>query len=301
MAQFRWSYLSPQGKRHIVGIFHGERTGHLMIYVNSKVVQIDFKVFEDKLYSFFIDEELCEVSVEKKGERFSYEFKLNKDADTPLNRRRKAFNRVNRNRIIALFVGLALFITLGLVFGSYQKRKREKEKQERLETLMARKTARATATIDSIKWSGDQGIFFYTFPEGDALSNGQTHFERSGVAYYSEGLPIEKGDEFLVEYNSSGNSSKLLLNEPTSLQWSNYLRRAYIVEEKFNPHLSGREILCRVECAYRVGGLPGLADVYFQDRSPEANPRHNELTYKRLVRDIPFQTAYKQYCLPGLE
>lgn len=301
MAQFRWSYLSPQGKRHIVGIFHGERTGHLMIYVNSKIVQIDFKVFEDKLYSFFIDEELCEVSVEKKNGRFFYDFKLNKDADTPLNRRRKAFNRVNRNRIVALFAGLALFITLGLVFGSYQKRKKEKEKQERLETLLARKSAKATATIDSINWVGDQGIFFFTFPVDDGMSTGQAHFERSGVTFYTQGLPIERGDEFLVEYNAAGNTSKLLLNEPTSLQWSNYLRRAYVVEEKFNPQLSGREILCRVECAYRVSGLSGLADVYFQDRSPEVNPWHNEVTYKRLIRDIPFQKAYQQYCLPGLE
>jgi hypothetical protein len=66
MAQHKWSFISHSGKQYLVGVFHGAKTGHLLIYINSKIVQIDFKVYEDALYSFFIDEELCEVSVKRK-------------------------------------------------------------------------------------------------------------------------------------------------------------------------------------------------------------------------------------------
>ena len=92
MSQFNWTYLAPSGKKHHVGLFHGENTGHVMIYCNSKVVLVDFKVRETKSYSIFIEEELCEIGIERKADRFVYGFDINKEADTPLNRKRKAID-----------------------------------------------------------------------------------------------------------------------------------------------------------------------------------------------------------------
>ena len=47
---------------------------------------LDFRVLKSKEYSFFIDDELCELTIEKKGDHFFYSFEFNRKADTPLNR-----------------------------------------------------------------------------------------------------------------------------------------------------------------------------------------------------------------------
>lgn len=298
MAQYRWSYTGLHGKRYIVGLFHGPKTGHLMIYVNSKIVQIDFKVFEEKVYSFFIEEDLCEISVKKKNGVFGYDFQINKEVDTPLNRKRKAFNKVNRNRIITMFVGLVVFLALIITFGISQKRKKEREKERYLQEMLARKTISATATIDSVLWNGGVASFYFKFYEGDFLRSRISLMDKAAVDLYTQGLPVLKGDEFMVTYNAWSDSTRLKLNEPTNLQLANFMYRAFEQEQKYHSHLTDEEMRCRVKCAYRVSGISGLADVYFQNETQESNPWHNKLTYNKLVRDIPFQEAFNEYCLP---
>ncbi|KAA3632319.1 MAG: hypothetical protein DWQ02_14965 [Bacteroidetes bacterium] len=298
MAQYRWSYTSLQGKRYIVGLFHGPKTGHLMIYVNSKIVQIDFKVFEEKVYSFFLEEDLCEITIKKDNGSYGYDFQINKEVDTPLNRKRKAFNKVNRNRIITMFVGLGVFLAVIITFGISQKRKKEREKERYLQEMLAKKTVSATATIDSVKWSGDQASFYFKFYEGDIQRARIELIDKAAVDLYTQGLPVLKGDEFMMTYYTYNDSTSLKLNEPTNLQLANFMYRAFEQEQKSQSHLSEEELRCRVKCAFRVSGISGLADVYFQAETRESNPWHNRLTYNKLVRDIPFQEAFNEYCLP---
>ncbi len=299
MAQYRWSYTGLHGKRYIVGLFHGPKTGHLMIYVNSKIVQIDFKVFEEKMYSFFLEEDLCEISIKKKNGGYAYDFQINKEADTPLNRKRKALNKVNRNRIIAMFAGLVVFLAIIISFGISQKRKKEREKERYLQEMLARKNVVSTATIDSVKWDGNQASFYFKFNEGEFQRSRIVSIDKTSMDLYTQGLPVLKGDEFMVSYYPWNDSTSLKLDEPTNLQLANYMYRAFEQEQKNQSHLTEEELRCRVKCAFRVSGLPGLADVYFQNETSESNPWHNELTYNKLVRDIPFQEAFNEYCLPG--
>jgi hypothetical protein len=296
MSQFKWSYLSPQGKQYVVGLFHGPRTGHLMIYVNSKVVQVDFKVYNDAVYSFFIDEDLCEVTLEKKENTFHYDFKINKEADTPLNRKRKQFDKVNRRRIIGLFLGMAVFISAGILFGNYQKKKRAREETAELELWLKNNTRESVATINLVEETGSSTSVSFSYPAGDQLKDGMNVFDENTLIKNTQGIPLQKGDEFRVKYILSRDSVRLELDQPTDLQMVNYIHRAIEVETKFHPELPYNEIKCRVECAYRVKGFDGLADIYFQGIAPEENALHNDLSYKRLIRDIPFQKAFEQYC-----
>ena len=285
------------GRRYVVGLFHGPKTGHLMIYVNSKIVQIDFKVLEDKSYSFFIDEEFCEVSVKKKNGGFEYDFQINKEVDTPLNRERKAFKRGNRNLIIAMLTGLVIFVSLAVAFGTYQKKKKEREQQMRLEEMLQYRNLFTIAAIDSVVWSDGKARFYYSFQEGKIKRSASTLVEPSRYNLYTQGLPVLRGDEFKVKYNAYTDSAWLLLNEPSEGQLSNYMFRTFEKEKQNHPQLSDSEIQCRIRCAYEVNGLAGLADFYFQDQSKEDNPWHNKLTYDKLIRDIPFQEAFNKYCL----
>jgi tRNA A-37 threonylcarbamoyl transferase component Bud32 len=52
MSQFTWTYIRDNGALHRVGLFHGDETGHLMIYCNTRIVVIDFGVTTSKNYSF---------------------------------------------------------------------------------------------------------------------------------------------------------------------------------------------------------------------------------------------------------
>ena len=301
MAQHKWSYISHSGKQYIVGVFHGAKTGHLLIYINSKIVQIDFKVLEDAMYSFFIDDELCEVSIKKKNGGYAYDFRVNREVDTPLNRHLNAFDRVNRNRIIAMLVGLVIFVSLALAYGNYQKKKKERENQMQLQELLTHKSVSIMGVIDSVIWAGDNACFYYTFQDEEVLRSAKSAIDKSRFNLYTQGIPILQGDEFMVKYNAYRDSAWLLLNEPSDSQLANFMFRAFEKEKQFNPQLSDRELKCRVRCAFEVNGLSGLADFYFQDQPQKENPWHNALTYQNLVRDLPFQQAFVQYCQPVRE
>lgn len=118
MSQMQWTYVDDFGRRHKVGLYHGNRTGHLMVFCNSRVIVIDFHVLSDKKYSFLINDELCDLHVERKQDRFAYSFEIDKKANTPGNQRRRARNRKHLWQslvvmaILLLVIALATFLLL---------------------------------------------------------------------------------------------------------------------------------------------------------------------------------------------
>jgi len=112
--QLSWTYLADNGKQHFVGLAHGAETGHLVVHCNSKVVLIDFKVFDNASYSIFIDEQLCEISIEKQGNEYSYGFEIDNQADTPRNRARKKLEKQHLLQSIAFLGTLALVVSIAI-------------------------------------------------------------------------------------------------------------------------------------------------------------------------------------------
>ena len=76
MNRFNWTYVADKGVKHHVGLMHGAESGHLLVYCDAKIILIDFEILEDKKYSFFIDEQLCEISIEKIKGQFYYSFEV---------------------------------------------------------------------------------------------------------------------------------------------------------------------------------------------------------------------------------
>lgn len=109
MSQITWTYVDDDGYSHNVGLFHGDNSGHLMVYCNERIVVIDFNVLSSKNYSFFIDEELCDVAIEEKEGKFSYGFTIDQVTDTPRNRGRR---KMNREQTIQTLIVAAVFILL---------------------------------------------------------------------------------------------------------------------------------------------------------------------------------------------
>ena len=110
MGQFKWVFLDDFNRRYDVGIYHGDSSGNVVIHCNGNIILIDFGVLVTKKYSFFLNENLCEIEMEKEDQNFFYTFEVNEKADTPLNRARKIYNRKIRNKLI--LYGILYFATL---------------------------------------------------------------------------------------------------------------------------------------------------------------------------------------------
>ena len=106
----QWTVIDDYGYRHKVGLYHGNRSGHLMVYCNMRVLLIDFNVLNTKKYTFFINDELCDLHIQKENGHFAYGLEIDRKTATPKNIRRKATERANITK--ALIVLFAVFIVI---------------------------------------------------------------------------------------------------------------------------------------------------------------------------------------------
>jgi hypothetical protein len=112
MGQMTWTFIADDGARHKIGLFHGDNTGHLLIYCNTRIVVIDFSVTTSRNYSFFIEDELCDIAIEEKDGQFSYGFQVDEVTDTPRNRLRREVNRRDLKQTVVFGLIFLLFILL---------------------------------------------------------------------------------------------------------------------------------------------------------------------------------------------
>ncbi|HOY19654.1 MAG TPA: hypothetical protein PLC89_20245 [Haliscomenobacter sp.] len=119
MAESLWRFTNDHGQPYLIGLFHGDKDGHLVVHCNSRVVLIDFNVQDTKAYSFFIEEELCEVKLDRQDEGFAYSCAINLEVDTPKNRWRKsrvADEKINYQQAWWIAGGVFLLIFLFSIF-----------------------------------------------------------------------------------------------------------------------------------------------------------------------------------------
>ena len=118
MSQMSWTYIADDGARYDVGLFHGDRTGHLLVYCNARIVVIDFSVLASKNYSFFINDELCDLVIEEKDGKFLYGFQVDEGTATARNRgRRKMLRTEVRQSLLIGFLFILIILMIGwLVF-----------------------------------------------------------------------------------------------------------------------------------------------------------------------------------------
>lgn len=76
-----------------------------MVYINNRISVIDFSIKTDKTYTFFIEEELCELSLRREPENWAYDFKINTVIQTPA-------NIVRRKREIRYLIYAVAFLLL---------------------------------------------------------------------------------------------------------------------------------------------------------------------------------------------
>lgn len=270
-------------------MLHGNKSGHLLIYIGSKIVVIDFKVFESKEYTFFIEDELCRVVLERKGDKMFYSFEIDKKADTPRNRFRKTQERRFTRQ---MFISLGIFIAAIVAFTIWNPF--EKSKLSHADELLMRQGAETTGAVltDSLK-----SRVVYRFVAQNRGQTGVADIRYDSLILLGNGMPLESGDEFTIIYvPSRPEISRINFNKPTSRQIELYKKRA--VEKYRMSHAEEAQsmIECMINIACQLEGISGIADFYFQGADPLTNPQHNQETFRRLMESLPFQKKLEQEC-----
>jgi hypothetical protein len=307
MAQINWVFLDSQGGRHKIGLYHGDRSGHLLIHCNLQVIQIDFSVKDSKSYSFFIDNEFIEVRIIKENGQFFYEFFVDKKIDTPLNRARKIQNTQNNKKLAWVISGILIVLSLSVwglwSFGWQQEAKRkaeagwnpilppEYERRLRLEGKVA--AAKLYLQQDSVSRK-----VFYTFKtaEGTPVTGG---FELPGIGqiYLPNGWPLSDQDEFEVRYwPGDARVHRLDYEHPTPYTIEGYLRLAVAAEIKAHPGSSPKHALCVAGTILDARGWRELGHVIFQAADPDDRPAYNRNTYQRLIREVQMAQLLDKAC-----
>ncbi|MCB9263939.1 MAG: hypothetical protein H6558_02825 [Lewinellaceae bacterium] len=294
MAQLNWTYVSDTGRKYTVGIYHGPKTGHLLVYCNLRVVIIDFNVLESKTYPLFLDDELCELTIEKKDNQFRYGFDINRKADTPRNRIRKKVEKKHWRQTLLFFgamgICVAVFTAFFLHFGARQN-------SQKREALLAGFGQETTAHIDELAPTEEGTLIRFSFVADGKVKEAELAYPSDTPIVLDNGMPLNTADEFRLRYVINRPEIwNLLLDQPAANQIKKYRLLAEERHAALHPELSLSYVQCLAGIAYDLKGVEGLAAFYFQDASPEENAIANELAYKRLVRGVPFQQRSEKEC-----
>ena len=284
MSQFNWTYLAPNGGKHNVGIFHGDKTGHVLVYVNSKVTLIDFKVKESKSYSIFIEEELCEINIEKRRVGYAYSFDINREADTPMNLQRREENKKHLKQGLGFIAGLMLVVAIAMFGFSYL------DADYRYERDMAALAKKQSEKETSAKiFVENQKEATYNFIANGKVYSSKTELGKENFLL-ENGMPLEDGDEFIIQYSSKNpDKNEIQFNRPTTDQIKKYKDRAFKKYLTFHPWDSEEKAQHIIEVAWELEELNGLAKIYLQDVSAEKNAKFNSETYKKMIGSLNFR------------
>lgn len=294
LANFTWTYVGDTGKHYNVGLYHGERTGHILIYCNSRIVLIDFGVREPKTYPLFLDDELLEIKIEYHDNRFWYSLDINKEADTPRNRIRKERDRKDWQKTLMFFGGMVAMV---LLFLAVMRLINPKPESINIERLLAEQGKESIGRVVSITAQQNVTRLKVAFPANDKVQHVEKDFQKKSPVILDHGMQLQEGDEFKVRYASERpDIFRLEFQEPTPGQINRYKERTLKKHLELNPSLSNERAECLIDIVYELKGIPGLADFFFQNQKSADNPFHNEYTYKRLIRDVPFLERSKARC-----
>lgn len=308
MAQMSWVYLDNQGGQHRVGLYHGDQSGHLMIHCNLRVVQIDFSVKDTKMYSFFIEDELCEVTLERlPNGRFAYGFEVNKTVDTPRNRERKANNRRDNRQVawfVAGFVALLAVVFFSLRwYGSEQRKKRMSatslfsELTEEAAQRLGQEGKNAETQLIVVQ-EGSERKVYYAFVTADSVRvSGHFTVTDTGQVLLPTGFPLTDRDAFSTRYlPSNPQVHRLDFHQPTPATIAEYFRRAVEAEQLSHPALSAGRNRCTVLLAFEKGGWQDLGHFLCQSKVPQKELRYHRDSYLRFVREPEFARAVEGAC-----
>jgi hypothetical protein len=282
LQQYTWTYVAGEGRYYHVG--------HLLIYVGAKIVVIDFKVFESKSYTFFIEDELCVIRLERRQNEMYYHFEIDRNTDTPRNLARRKTERRFLWQAVLAFAIFGVVAAAGVLA--------LKKMNEHKDSPAALLASEGRESIGSIRiGAGNPPEVSYQFIAENKAWTGKVNLPVSLISSSENGMPLETGDEFTVTYAASNPAvNRIEFGRPTAGQTAAYQQRAVAKQVALHPEEAKQTSECKVKVAFELSGTGGLADFFFQDVAPEINKLHNRNTFLRLTRDLLFQKRVGEKC-----
>jgi hypothetical protein len=124
MPQMNWTYVADTGQHYKVNLYHGSRSGHLLVTVNNQISIIDFFVKGDKSYTLMLEDEVFTLEIEQTKDGYQYGLTMDTRTKTDKNLRRSAAER-RQNWWIAILasVTVAALVVFLWWFSGYQDQK----------------------------------------------------------------------------------------------------------------------------------------------------------------------------------
>lgn len=118
--QVYWIYNNDVQQMYSVGIYHGDKSGHVIIYCGKEIIKIDFHVLLSKTYSFYLGDELFELKIHFENDRRLYSLvNLNQNAEIAASQNSSRFRYLNEKQEIILFIlaiSIMVFLIMWVVF-----------------------------------------------------------------------------------------------------------------------------------------------------------------------------------------
>lgn len=266
MQQFNWTYVAHDGEQFHVGLLHGAKTGHVLIICNSSILLIDFFVLQDKVYPFFLGDQLCEIVIKRHKDRFTYHFEVNKKANTPLNNARRIKERKHW-WYSAAAMGVIVILAVGLMSGM-QYLKNQQLAEERA-NILAIKNKISVAQVTAVHEDGASVMI-------------QTGLEKRLVTFNKEELPpmdVFVGDEFSIK------EGRVQWEAPGQIVLKRWLQEASLAEGKH--HVEQPNVIsdCVAQVAWETKGVEGLATVARQGMSKSDAKAYQQWKKEGLVKE----------------
>ncbi len=258
-----------------------------MIYCDNKVMQVDFKVHDSRDYTFFIDEEICIIKVEKgKHGGYAYSFKIDNKTATDFNKKKKKTERKwTRQSILTLGGGVLVFLSLFFGTLTFQRSRLAKSLDKNGIEVPARITITQRGTFNNYSIE-----YLYRY-QGANFRNEIGPLKKAPM---TAGIPLKKGYEFMVLVDTlHPDNHELLLDKPEQGTLGEIMNMVLEKHLEINPNANEVEKYCLVPSAYQAEGLDGLSDIYHQSKPEDVSPDYNTDSFLRLIRDTPFIQAFE--------
>ncbi len=293
MAQFAWTYTGKKGRPYRVGLYHGNRSGNLLIHCNAKVMIIDFQVKETKTYTFFLEEELCRIRLERKGDRMFYHFEIDKETDTPLNRVRKKQDRRHLWQTLLFFGGIIfLAIVTALIISSLQPDPDEKYRAAQVTAI--EQLEQGTGTILALD-NPKNGAFSYSITLDGVLL--QRKESRSDIQR-QWGKLVQEGDAFQVLWEKDPPyDSQLLIESPTPKQIDLFKQRVMEKEQEMLTVRQMEVLECFIDESLKNNQLRVLPLLYHRTLSVDENAYFNKAQFQNEIK--PLLEGVSELCRPN--
>lgn len=113
MSQTFWVYKDKSGIDYNLSLYHGDDSGHVVIYSGIEIIKIDFSVKSEKVYGFYLGEDFFELAINFVNR--SPEYKLFISNLNKVILPQQNHNEKKKHTILALFI-IIFFVSVMLVF-----------------------------------------------------------------------------------------------------------------------------------------------------------------------------------------